>query len=293
MSRKDPDFERLKDYDFADAKPASAFHHLVKHQLDGHPIDPAMRVEIGAKLTTVEREYGVRVLFACESGSRGWGFASADSDYDVRFIYVHPLAWYLQVSPPRDVIELPVAGLLDINGWELRKALGLLKKGNATLTEWLDSPVIYRADESFLRAMREQAAVTHRPERSFHHYVHMARGNFREYLRGDEVRLKKYLYVLRPLLAALWIEQGRGLAPMRFQTLADSIVPDELLRDEIRQLLERKRHAGELEYGPPLPRIQAFLERELARLELLAFPKPPESDFSGLDALLYQTVTGP
>ena len=261
--------------------------------MDEHPIDPDMRAEIGAKLSLIEREHGVRVLFACESGSRGWGFASDDSDYDVRFIYVHPLEWYLRVTPPRDVIELPVAGLLDINGWELRKALGLVKKGNATLTEWLDSPVIYRAEESFHRAIREQATAIHRPERSFHHYIHMARGNFREYLRGNEVRLKKYLYVLRPLLAALWIEQGRGLAPMRFQTLVDSIVQGDDLRDEIRQLLERKRRTGEAEYGPPLPRIQAFLERELTRLELLDFPKPPEADFSGLDALLYQTVTTP
>ncbi len=94
------------------------------------------------------------MLYACESGSRGWGFASPDSDYDVRFIYVHPLSWYLRVSPHRDVIEVPISGDLDINGWELRKALGLLKKGNATLIEWLDSPVVYRADQDFLIAMR-------------------------------------------------------------------------------------------------------------------------------------------
>lgn len=174
--------------------------------MDDHLIDPAVRAKIDTRLAVIEGERSVRVLFACESGSRGWGFASPDSDYDVRFLYVHPLPWYLQVSAGREVIELPISGDLDMNGWELRKALGLLKKGNATLIEWLDSPVIYRADERFLHAMRDAARLTHRPERSFHHYVHMARKNYREYLRGDTVRLKKYLYVLRPLLAALWIE---------------------------------------------------------------------------------------
>jgi predicted nucleotidyltransferase len=100
-----------------------------------HPIDPGIRIDIQARLAGIETEYGVRVLYACESGSRGWGFASPDSDYDVRFIYVHSLQWYLQVSAQRDVIEIPISDELDINGWELRKALGLLKKGNATLIE--------------------------------------------------------------------------------------------------------------------------------------------------------------
>lgn len=131
-----------------------------------HPIDPAIRVEIQQRIAAIESEHGVRVLFACESGSRGWGFASPDSDYDVRFVYVHPLPWYLQVSPQRDVIELPISDVLDINGWELRKALGLLKKGNATLVEWLDSPVVYRADGPFLDAIRAAARQTHRPERA-------------------------------------------------------------------------------------------------------------------------------
>ncbi|CAK0778386.1 conserved hypothetical protein [Gammaproteobacteria bacterium] len=154
---------------------------------DVHPIDPAIRAQIEEHLAAIESKHGVRVLYACESGSRGWGFASPDSDYDVRFIYVHPLPWYLCVSPQRDVIELPLSKVLDINGWELRKALGLLKKGNATLIEWLDSPVIYRAEPKFIEAMRAAAHQTHQPERSFHHYIHMARGNYRESRKSGEI----------------------------------------------------------------------------------------------------------
>lgn len=232
------------------------------------------------------------MLYACESGSRGWGFASPDSDYDVRFIYVHTLSWYLKVSPQRDVIELPISDELDINGWELRKALGLLKKGNATLIEWLDSPVVYRADPYFLQGMRDAARQTHQAERSFHHYVHMARKNYREYLRGDTVRLKKYLYVLRPLLATLWIEQGRGVAPMRFQELVDAIVTEPALRDAIAQLLAIKRAANESEYGQPLPIINFFIDAELTRLESVLPPLHRNNDLAVLDRLLMATVLG-
>lgn len=258
--------------------------------MDEHPIAPAIRAEIVSRLAAVESEHGVRVLYACESGSRGWGFASPDSDYDVRFLYVHPLPWYLQVNPMRDVIELPISDALDINGWELRKALGLLRKGNATLVEWLDSPVVYRADAAFLGATRDAALHTHRPERSFHHYVHMARRNYREYLRGETVRLKKYLYVLRPLLAALWTEQGRGVAPMRFTVLVDAIVTDAGLRTAIEQLLVAKRAAMESDVGPPLPAINAFVDAELTRLEAAAPPVSDGIDFSVLDRLLMDTV---
>jgi predicted nucleotidyltransferase len=196
----------------------------------------------------------------------------------------------LQVSASRDVIELPISDELDINGWELRKALSLLKRGNATLVEWLNSPVVYRVDDVFLTAMRDAAQQTHRPERSFHHYVHMARNNYREYLRGDRVRLKKYLYVLRPLLATLWIEQGLGVAPMRFQDLVDRIVADPSLRGAIEDLLAIKRTLMESEYGEPLPIINAFLDAELTRLESVLPPVPRDTNFSVLDELLMDTV---
>jgi uncharacterized protein len=256
-----------------------------------HPIAPSVRTQILERLTAIEAEHGVRVLYACESGSRGWGFASPDSDYDVRFIYAQPLSWYLKVTPQRDVIELPISDLLDINGWELRKALALLKKGNATLIEWLDSPVVYRADEGFVQSMRDAARETHRAERSFHHYVNMARKNYREYLQGETVRLKKYLYVLRPLLATLWIEQGRGVAPMRFQDLVDALITDADLRHAIDQLLAIKRSASEAEHGKPLPAINEFIGSQLQRLEGVMPALGDEVDYAVLDRLLMATAT--
>ncbi|MFC5473911.1 nucleotidyltransferase domain-containing protein [Paraherbaspirillum soli] len=258
-----------------------------------HPIDPLVRIEIEATLARVEAEHSVKVLFACESGSRGWGFASPDSDYDVRFIYVHQVDWYLTVFPGRDVIELPINDVYDVSGWDLRKALGLLRNGNATVVEWLSSPVIYRADQAFLGAVRAAAEQVYRPERSFHHYLHMAKKNYREHLRGDLVRLKKYLYVLRPLLACLWIEQQRGVVPMRFQDLVDAIVTDSALKNAIEELLTIKRQALESEQGLAMPVINQFLEFHLDRLSH-AFPPPEqeERDFTVLDRLLHDTVLG-
>ena len=270
--------------------PASAQSVGQGADIEVHPVNPEVATEIDVRLRAIEAEFGVRILYACESGSRGWGFASPDSDYDVRFIYVHPLAWYLQVYPQRDVIELPISDELDINGWELRKALGLLRKGNATLIEWLDSPIVYRADACFLQAVRTAACQVHRPERSFHHYIHMARKNYREYLCGDTVRLKKYLYVLRPLLAALWIEQGRGVAPMRFQELVDAILADPALIAAVKVLLDMKRRSGERAHGQPMPVINAFIEAELARLEVFSPAAGRETDFSILDQVLMETV---
>ena len=94
-----------------------------------------MQALILEKLDAIEAEHGVQILYACESGSRGWGIASQDSDYDVRFIYCHRRDWYLAVGEPRDVIELPINDVLDINGWDLRKALQLMRKSNPTLLE--------------------------------------------------------------------------------------------------------------------------------------------------------------
>ena len=182
--------------------------------LSAHPVSPDVRETILAHLDAIEREHEVTVLYACESGSRGWGFASPDSDYDVRFVYVHRRGWYLTVEPGRDVIELPISGELDINGWDLRKALKLLHNSNPVLLEWLRSPIVYRQHAALAPRLAALCVRHLSPERAYHHYLSMARKNCREHLLGEVVRYKKYLYVLRPLLAARWIRAGRGAPPM-------------------------------------------------------------------------------
>jgi len=259
-----------------------------------HPIDPAMREQVMAHLCAIEVQHDVTILFACESGSRGWGFASPDSDYDVRFIYVNRLPWYLTVAPGRDVIELPISGDLDINGWDLRKALGLMRESNPTLLEWLRSPIVYCEEGETMGRFRALAEQVFSNAKGWHHYASMAKKNFREHLQADEVRYKKYLYVLRPLLAARWIRSQPGVPPMRFAELAQhtlNATADAALIAEINALLAVKMRAGEAATSPRWLGIHAFIEAELARNAAEpATPIAPSFDTASLDALLYDTA---
>jgi uncharacterized protein len=256
-----------------------------------HPVSDAMRAMILGCLRDIEAEHDVRVLFACESGSRGWGFASPDSDYDVRFVYVNRLDWYLTVEPGRDVIEQPISGELDVNGWDLRKALKLLRASNPVLLEWLRSPILYLHDEplaSRLRTLTEQHLSF---DRAYYHYVSMAKKNCREHLLGERVRYKKYLYVLRPLLAARWIREGRGAPPMVFAELAQATLDDAALIDEINRLLEVKMRAGEAATSPRWEGIHAFILAELEAAQAYSPNTAPKLAASGLDDLLRDAAT--
>jgi predicted nucleotidyltransferase len=258
---------------------------------DAHPIDPAIREAILRKLSSVESEHDVRVLYACESGSRGWGFASPDSDYDVRFLFVRPVREYLRITPVRDVIEETPGPVFDVNGWDVRKALQLLAKGNATLIEWLSSPVVYGQDERFVQRLREVAEAVYQPIRSFHHYYAMGRGNYREYLQGDRVRAKKYLYVLRPLLAAKWALERNDAPPMAFQHLVRELVGDRAVLEDIEQLLIMKRRSAEQEWLPARPVLNAFLHQLLGQLGE-AQPTIADPPMNLVDDLLLETVLG-
>ena len=224
-------------------------------------------------LAQVEADHNVRVLFACESGSRAWGFASRDSDYDVRFLYVHRRDWYLSVEDRRDVIARPIADDLDVSGWELRKALRLLRKSNPPLLEWLKSPVVYGHDPVFAAEFGALAAEFYSPRRCFAHYLHMAFGNWRDYLRGrDEVSLKKYLYVFRPLLACRWIERQLGQVPMLFAQLTESVLEEVDVRRALDEVVARKQSGEELAVAPPVEVLTRFVEAELQRLDDLNEP---------------------
>ncbi len=252
-----------------------------------HPLDSAMRARVLEELARIERERNVKVLYACESGSRAWGFSSTDSDYDVRFVYVEKPDWFIQVSEARDVIERPLDDELDISGWELRKTLGLLRKSNPTLLEWLDSPLVYRSEEVATRQLRELAEAFYSPPAARNHYLSMARKNFRGYLQGETVRFKKYFYVLRPLLAVRWIDLGLGRPPMTFDALLKT-VDDSLLLEEVDELLRLKRSADESAYGPRRPALHGFIETQLER-PVPALPRTTE-DNQRLDRYLREMV---
>jgi len=219
------------------------------------------------ELKKIESEKNVRILYACESGSRAWGFPSEDSDYDVRFIYAHPPDWYLAVNleTKRDVIERPINDVLDISGWDLRKALQLFYKSNPPLFEWLGSPIIYREDYSTAEQMREMAITANSAKASIYHYYNMAKKNYRGYLKGETVRLKKYFYVLRPILAVNWLEQNLGIVPTEFQILVDTILTDQNLINDINDLIEKKKQGTELAEGLKIDSISTYLDSEIER----------------------------
>lgn len=189
-------------------------------------IGPERRAEILAELDRIEREHGVRILHAIESGSRAWGFPSADSDYDVRIIYAHPRDWYLGVFEGRDVIEQPISGDLDIGGWDVRKTLRLLAGGNAVVHEWLASPIIYRQDEAAVAELQALAAAAFSPRAAFHHYLAMASKKL-GVASGEACTAKRFLYGMRTLLCARWVADSGTAPPMRFQELLARYLPVE------------------------------------------------------------------
>ena len=228
-----------------------------------------MEGRIQSELSALEQAKDVMILLAVESGSRACDFPSADSDYDVRFIYLHRPDWYLSVDleDRRDVIEQPIQELLDISGWDIRKALRLFHKSNPPLLEWLQCSIVYREKFSFAKKLRALLPDFYSPKASYFHYLHMARGNIREYLHGDTVWQKKYFYVLRPLLAMLWIERGLGPVPIEFNRLLGAVVADSGLRSAIDMLVEAKKNGAELDRGPKIPVISRFIETEMDRLQ--------------------------
>lgn len=230
-------------------------------------IDQAIFKEILNQLNHLEQEENIRILYACESGSRAWGFPATDSDYDVRFLYLRKAEWYLAIDEGRDVIEKKVSDQLDVSGWDLKKSLKLFRKSNPPLFEWLGSPTVYVEKYSVVNQLRELLPEFYSPVSCMHHYFHMAEGNYRQYLKGDRVWIKKYFYVLRPVLACNWIEQDLGHVPTEFSILVNKIVQEDRLKKAINNLIIEKREGIELSWGSKIPEISEFIDQEIVRLE--------------------------
>jgi predicted nucleotidyltransferase len=232
--------------------------------------DPAVVRSIDQRLADACADEGVMIPLAIESGSRAWGFPSPDSDYDCRFVFVRPTEHYLSLWPRRDVIETPLDKVLDVNGWELRKALKLLLKGNAVIIEWLTSPVIYRADADFRDSFLALARRLADPNLIARHYLHLGLRQRRSYFGDPEqAAMKKLFYAIRPAAALRWLQlhPGNAAPPMHFPTLMDECAPPAGLRAIVDDLLARKAVTHELGTGPIPPEILTFVDNQFAQAE--------------------------
>ena len=249
-----------------------------------------MEALIKEKLYEIELRENCRILLAVESGSRAWGFASPDSDYDVRFIYARPKECYLKLERVQDVIEVPISGELDINGWDVDKTLKLLYKSNPTVFEWFSSPIVYKTTP-FADRFRPVMLRYFSSRSGLWHYLHMAEGNYREYLKGGMVKAKKYFYVLRPVLACRWILEMGTPPPMLFSELAESQLPD-FLGETVQELLDLKINSPEVKMIPKIDILNEYLDRSIIELRerIEQYPGETVQDWEELDKLFLSVL---
>jgi predicted nucleotidyltransferase len=246
--------------------------------------------DIIEKLNEIERAENITILHAVESGSRAWGFASPDSDYDVRFFYVRPKEFYLRLEKKRNVLECPISGDLDINGWDIDKTLRLLHASNPTLFEWSNSPIVYKTTD-FFETLLPVIGEYFVPRSGLWHYLSMAEGNYRTYLKADMVKAKKYFYVIRPLLECRWILERRTPPPMLFSELVETQL-EAGLKPVVEDLLTLKMSTPEVGEVPRIASLNDYIERDLhsIRTQIEALPKASQQTWEPLNMLFLSAL---
>ena len=245
-----------------------------------------MKALILQRLQEIELKYDVKILIAVESGSRAWGFASKDSDYDVRFVYVHRKEWYLTLTEGRDVIEeLDSDGVMDFAGWDLKKALLLMGKGNCAFAEWLNSPTIYYKDEEFFKGVSELKDDYFRKISAVNHYYHMAMNHDKRYLEKRGCEMKRFMYHLRGLLAAKFTAIYGKYPPVVFNELVEKMVGDKPIRAKIADLVRLKQESREHNTMIVSDLLVAFATELAVEIEAMfgTFPGENPPDLKRLD----------
>lgn len=250
-----------------------------------------IRDQIDALLNDIEQERGVRVLFAIESGSRAWGFASPDSDYDIRFLFAQPIEAYLSLRPKPDAFDL-MDGDLDAGGWDIRKAAELMSRSNAPLLEWIDSPIVYREIPGTRDRLRALRARYFDAKKTCHHYLSMARGVWKNKLADvEQPRRKAYLYALRPLACIRYIELHGVVPSTEFDRVLESIDWPDDVRCAVASLVADKLVTREIGTSDPDPTLHAFIPQALSDAESSAErAKPNDVDYDALDRFVFDVI---
>lgn len=221
-------------------------------------------------LKEVEDANNVKVLFAIESGSRGWGFASDDSDYDCRFIYVNKYEYYLSIDDKKDVIEIPVDEIYDVSGWDLKKSLLLLRKSNPPILEWISSPIVYMENQGFIKKFRNLANKCFKVKPSMYHYINLAKRFYVDVLGKDKTKIKSYFYIIRPVFACKYIMENNTIPPMELEKIRNNISVPEKINIILDRLLEQKKKVNEKELIDKESVLLDYIREELIVLSKYA-----------------------
>lgn len=236
------------------------------------------------ELKQLEEKHNVTILFAIESGSRGWGFSSKDSDYDVRFVYKHDSDWYLNIDEQRDVIELPVDEVLDINGWDIRKALRLASKSNFVIWEWLQSPIAYIEQGNIREEMLNAISKRFSPISVAHSYLSLATRTMKEHYKGNDILIKKYFYIIRALLSSRWIVERHSVPPMVFRDVLEIVKDESEFLSELNKLIAIKKDSTEKDICDRILEIDKVIDSTLIQIEAAA-DKLPKAETGSIDEL--------
>ena len=256
-----------------------------------HPLPEDIRARVVKELRRIETDYNVTVLYACESGSRAWGFASKNSDYDVRFVYVPKIDWHLDLDRQRNVIDSQIPEFdLDISGWSLGKTLGLLRKSNPALLEWLNSPLVYqfRPERTELKIF---ACRQFNPDAAFNHYLNLAGGTWKRFIWDhDDVIYKKYFYALRPLFANEWVLKYGTMPPTEYEKLVADYSPSPSLQAALDELMALKMSGDETRVGPRIFKLDEFIWTKLEEYRKIKVEPPERPDDEYLKEFFRRTI---
>lgn len=242
------------------------------------------------KLSEIEKAENIIILHAVESGSRAWGFASPDSDYDVRFIYVRRKNDYLRLEKIRDVIEWEINDTYDINGWDISKVLRLLHNSNPTIFEWIHSPVVYRSD-NIIKEFTPEIDSFFSCKAGLYHYINTAILNQKKHIKNEYIKLKKYFYIIRPLLACRWILENGTPPPVLFQKLVDSVAADSI-KPIISELVRIKTEVPESEKGKHITELDTYIENNIHVIKKYAdsMKDDKKADWSALNGIFLKCL---
>jgi predicted nucleotidyltransferase len=251
-----------------------------------------MKERIIKKLFEIEAEYNIKILHASETGSRGWGFPSPDSDYDVRLIYVHTEDWYVSLTESKDSLELMLDDRnLDIAGWDLRKALRLMTKSNASLFERMQSPIVYQTETDFMKELNSVAKLFFSPKATLHHYLSMAKKSVEGFTGQEPVKFKKLFYGLRAATACKWIFDKGTIPPIVFMDMVDNLELDAVLINEIKEMMQVKGRESEAYVHQPSPIVLAYINEQILKSDKEAIGLGVgKGDINELNNLLRKTI---